>query len=318
MALPPRRLTDPAGFGRVAVLIGGWSAEREISLRSGHAVHQALKRAGVDATAVDAGRDLADVLARGRYDRAFIVLHGRGGEDGTVQGLLECLGLPYTGSGVLGSAIGMDKLRCKQLFLGAGLPTAEFRVLRGPADFDAAIEALGLPLFVKPAAEGSSIGISKVSRVAELAGAYEAAADCGCVVLAERWLPGGEYTVGLLGDLALPAIRVEAGGEFYDYEAKYFSDSTRYFCPAGLPEDTEAQIAALARRAFAAVGASGWGRVDLMLDEQGAPMLLEVNTVPGMTDHSLVPMAAARLGMDMPELACRILETSLEPVRRGS
>lgn len=305
------RVTDPRDFGRVAVLMGGLSAEREVSLMSGEAVTAALRARGVAATAVDVGRDLPRVLAAGGFDRAWIALHGRGGEDGTVQGLLGFLGLPYTGSGVLGSAISMDKLRSKQLFSGAGLPTAPWQVLRGPADLEAAVERFGLPLMVKPAAEGSSIGMSKVEQAGAMAAAWEQAAACGCDVLAEPWLPGPEYTVAILKGRALPLVRIEAQGSFYDYQAKYFSDDTRYHCPAGLAAGREQELAALALAAFAVAGASGWGRIDLMLDAAGQALILEANTVPGMTSHSLVPMAAAAAGIDFAELCWQVLETSL-------
>lgn len=305
------RITDPAAFGRVAVLMGGSSAEREVSLMSGDAVTTALQARGVEVTAVDVGRDLPRVLAAGQFDRAWIALHGRGGEDGTVQGLLDFLGLPYTGSGVLGSAISMDKLRSKQLFAGAGLPTAPWQVLRSPADLEAAVELLGLPLMIKPAAEGSSIGMSKVEQAGAMAAAWERAAACGCEVFAERWLSGAEYTVAILKGRALPLVRIEAQGTFYDYQAKYFSDETRYHCPAGLPADREHELAALALAAFEVAGAAGWGRIDLMLDAAGSPLILEANTVPGMTSHSLVPMAAAQAGIDFAELCWQVLETSL-------
>jgi D-alanine-D-alanine ligase len=305
------RASDPRGFGRVAVLMGGTSAEREVSLMSGEAVTAALRARGVDATPVDVGRDLPRVLASNNFDRAWIALHGRGGEDGTVQGLLDFLGLPYTGSGVLGSAISMDKLRSKQLFAGAGLPTAPWQALRGPADLEAAVAQLGLPLMIKPAAEGSSIGMSKVEQAGAMAAAWERAAACGCEVFAERWLSGAEYTVAILKGRALPLVRIEAQGGFYDYQAKYFSDETRYHCPAGLAADREHELAALALAAFEAAGASGWGRIDLMLDAAGAPLILEANTVPGMTSHSLVPMAAAQAGIDFAELCWQVLETSL-------
>jgi D-alanine-D-alanine ligase len=316
-----RRIEEPAGFGRVAVLFGGDSSEREISLLSGNAVLEGLKRRGVDAHAFDPrDQSLAQLLAQ-RFERVWIALHGPGGEDGTLQGALEYLGIPYTGSGVMGSAIGMDKLRTKRLALSAGVPTADFVVLRGPEDFASALERLGLPLIVKPATQGSSVGMSKVERAADLPAAFDAAAQLETVVFAEPWIPGKEYTVSILQDQALPAIRIETPKTFYDYEAKYFRDDTRYFCPAGLSAGAEAHMAALALAAFAAVGASGWGRADFMLDVQAKPQLLEINTIPGMTSHSLVPMAARAIGVDFDELVWRVLETSftrqLAPQAKG-
>lgn len=301
---------DPAEYGRVAVLMGGWSAERAISLRSGQAVLAALQAAGVDAHAVDAGRDVLQVLQRGRFDRAFIALHGRGGEDGVVQGALELAGIPYTGSGVAASAVAMDKLMSKRLWRGAGLPTPEFCVLEPGFDPGAVVTALGLPLIVKPALEGSSIGMSRVDRTGELAQAHAMAAACGGPVLAEAWITGGEYTAAILDGEALPLIRLETPRAFYDFEAKYQAGDTRYLCPCGLPPEEEARLQALALEAFAAVTARGWGRVDLMRDESGRPWLIEVNTVPGMTDHSLVPMAARAAGLDFQQLVLRILDTA--------
>ncbi len=300
---------DAARFGKVALLLGGDAAERDISLKSGAAVGAALRRAGVDVHDIDPGPDVLEVLRSGGFDRAFIILHGRGGEDGQIQGALRRIGLPYTGSGVLGSAIGMDKYRTKLLWAGAGIPTAEFVLLHGEADLPAAAQ-LGFPLMIKPSQEGSSIGMAKVEDAAELADAWRAAAQFDNTVLAERWLPGAEYTCAILGGEALPLIRLETPNSFYDYEAKYCSDNTRYHCPCGLPADREADLQALCLRAFDLVGATGWGRVDFMLDADGAPQLLEVNTVPGMTDHSLVPMAAKAAGIDFDTLCLRILATS--------
>ncbi|MCG5493396.1 D-alanine--D-alanine ligase [Ectothiorhodospira haloalkaliphila] len=302
-----------ADFGKVAVLMGGWSAEREVSLRSGAEVLKALRAADVDAHGVDVGRDILDVLARERYDRAFIVLHGRGGEDGLIQGALEVLGLPYTGSGVAGSALGMNKLLTKRLWRGAGLPTPDFRVLEQDTDPRAVVDALGLPLIVKPALEGSSIGMTKVSQLEELGQAQETAARCGGPVFAEHWVRGAEYTVAILDGQALPPIRLETPRSFYDYEAKYQADDTLYHCPCGLPADEEASLQRLALDAFNAVSGEGWGRVDLMRDGQGGAWLIEVNTVPGMTDHSLVPMAARAAGLDFQALVVRILATTLTP-----
>lgn len=310
---PYPRLQDPTAFGKVAVLLGGQSSEREISLLTGAAVHAALRRRGVDATKLDPADGLGRRLEEGGFDRVWIALHGAGGEDGSIQGLLRCLGMPFTGSGVAGSAIAMDKLRTKQLLLATGVPTPRFRVLKGAADFAEALAALGLPLIVKPATEGSSIGMSKVERAAELPQAFARAVACGGDVLCEEWMGGGEYTAGILHGEVLPLIRIEAEAVFYDYEAKYHSEQTRYICPCGLPPETERRFADIAMRAFTAVGASGWGRVDLMLDGRGKARVLEVNTVPGMTSHSLVPMAAAVAGIDFDELVWRVLETSLAP-----
>ena len=305
-----RRVTDPKDFGRVAVLFGGDSSEREISLLSGNAVLKALQDRGVDAHAFDP-RDCA--LARlldERFDRVWIALHGPGGEDGTLQGALEYLGVPYTGSGVMGSAIGMDKLRTKRLAQAIGVATADFVVLQGPRDFDTAIERLGLPLIVKPATQGSSVGMTKVERESDLAVAYETAAKLESNVFAEPWITGKEYTVAVLQGRALPSIRIETPKTFYDYEAKYFRDDTRYFCPSGLSGPAEQHLANLALAAFEAIGASGWGRADFMADATGRPLLLEVNTIPGMTGHSLVPMAARAVEIDFDELVWRVLETS--------
>jgi len=305
-----RRVSAAADFGRVAVVFGGDSSEREISLMSGNAVLGALTRRGVEALAFDPAERALTELVSGRFDRVWIALHGPGGEDGTLQGALEYLGVPYTGSGVMGSAIGMDKLRTKRLALSVGVPTADFVVLRGKADFELALERLGLPLIVKPASQGSSVGMTRVERPGELAAAYAAAAQLESLVFAEPWLPGGEYTVAILQGEALPSIRIETPRSFYDYEAKYFRDDTRYFCPAGLPASAETHLAQLALAAFEACGASGWGRADFMMDGAGRPQLLEINTVPGMTGHSLVPMAARAVGIGFEELCWRVLETS--------
>ena len=305
-----REVTDPRDFGKVAVLLGGTSTEREISLRSGTAVLEALRRRGVDAHPFDpATQPLAGLVGAG-FARAWVALHGPGGEDGTVQGALECLGIPYTGSGVLGSAVCMDKLRTKRLAAAVGIPTADTVVLTGPEDFGTALERLGLPMIVKPATQGSSVGMSKVERAQDLPEAWAAAAKTDESVFAEPWITGGEYTVAILGGRALPSIRIETPKTFYDYEAKYFRDDTRYFCPSGLAPEAEKHLGALALGAFAATGAEGWGRVDFMMDRTGRPLLLEINTVPGMTDHSLVPMAARAIGVDFDTLAWRVLETS--------
>lgn len=300
-------------FGKVAVLMGGLSAERAVSLKTGKAVYDALKRKGVDAHAIDTGHDVLQVLVAGSYTRVFIALHGRGGEDGVLQGALETLGIPYTGSRVLGSALSMDKLRTKLIWLSSGLPTPEFAVLDAHSDFSALIAKLGLPLMVKPAHEGSSIGISKVTAAAQLAAAWQTAAALDNCVIAERCIVGAEYTAALLGTQALPLIRLETPHAFYDYAAKYSADTTRYHCPAGLSAERERELQTLATHAFDAVACSGWGRVDFMCDAHGNPWLIEVNTVPGMTDHSLVPMAARQAGIDFDDLVWRILETSLVP-----
>ena len=297
-------------FGKVAVLMGGDSAEREISLRSGAAVLAALQQRGVDAHGIDAGPDVLRQLESDAFDRAFIILHGRGGEDGVIQGALERIGLPYTGSGVLGSALGMDKYRTKALWRGLGLPTPESVLLGDAADL-AAAGALGYPLMVKPSREGSSIGMTKVEDAQQLQQAWETARRYDASVLVERWILGREYTASVLLGEALPLIRLETPHTFYDYEAKYHADTTRYHCPCGLPPAQEAELQALCLQAFNAVGAEGWGRVDLMLDEQQQPWLIEVNTVPGMTDHSLVPMSARAAGIEFDELVMRILATSL-------
>jgi D-alanine-D-alanine ligase len=298
-------------FGRVALLLGGQSAEREISLKSGNAVFAALQRRGVDVEALDPDPAILERLRTGGFERVFIMLHGRGGEDGQIQGALETIGLPYTGSGVLGSALGMDKYRCKLAWQGCGLPTAEFALLRTASDLPRA-ESLGFPLMIKPAHEGSSIGMARVENAAQLAAAREEAARFDSLVIAERWITGPEFTCAVLGGEALPMIRLETPRTFYDYQAKYFADDTRYLCPCGLAPEEEARLQEMALAAFDAVAAGGWGRVDFMLDGEGRPFLLEINTVPGMTDHSLVPMAARACGIDFDALVLRILETSLE------
>ncbi len=303
-------------LGKVAVLLGGWAAEREVSLNSGAAVLAALQRRGVAAEAVDVGRDVLDRLREGGFDRAFIALHGRGGEDGVIQGALDLLQLPYTGSGVLGSAIGMDKVRTKQIWQAMGIPTPGHAVIRrGPLDVTDLAAHVGLPMAIKPAREGSTIGISRVERAEDVADACTAGFRHDDVLLAERWIQGEEYTVALLNGRVLPMIRIEPADDFYDYTAKYHSNDTQYHCPCGLPAGKERALGEIALQAFEAVGATGWGRVDLMVDADGEPWFLEVNTVPGMTDHSLVPMAAAAAGIDFDELVWRILLGTLE-VRR--
>ena len=305
-----KRATEPKEFGRVAVLFGGDSSEREISLLSGNAVLAALKRCKVDAQPFDPRDKPLTLLLEERFDRVWIALHGPGGEDGTLQGALEYLGVPYTGSGVMGSAIGMDKLRTKRLAQASGVATSAFVVLTGPRDFDHALEKLGLPMIVKPATQGSSVGMTKVEKAADLPAAYAAAAKTDLVVFAESWITGNEYTVAILQGRALPSIRIETPRAFYDYEAKYFRDDTKYHCPSGLSKPAEEHLANLALATFDAAGAEGWGRVDFMMDAAGRPLLLEFNTIPGMTDHSLVPMAARAAGMDFDQLVWRVLETS--------
>ena len=309
------RIRQPADFGAVAVLLGGGSSEREISLLTGNAVLAALKRRGIDAQGFDpAERPLADLLAL-KIERVWIALHGPGGEDGTVQGALEFLGVPYTGSGVLGSAIGMDKLRSKRLAQAAGVPTPEFVVLRSAQDLDLALARLGLPLIVKPGSQGSSVGMARVEHAQDLPQAWNNARRIDPIVFAETWITGAEYAVGMLQGQALPSIRIETPRSFYDYEAKYLRDDTRYFCPSGLSAPAEGELAKLSLASLDACGAEGWGRADFMMDSAGKPLLLEINTVPGMTDHSLVPMAARTAGIDFDELAWRVLETSLVRTR---
>lgn len=303
-------------FGRVAVVFGGNSAEREVSLNSGKAVLAALQRAGVDAFGIDLygpEGELSPVaqLQAERFDRAFLILHGPGGEDGTLQGALEMLGKPYTGSGVAASAIGMDKLRTKLLWLGQGLPTPNFAISDDCADLGSVIEKLGFPLIVKPAHEGSSIGMSKVHNETELAQALETAAEFDRSVLIEQWMSGDEFTVAVLNGLALSPIQLVTEHAFYDYEAKYLANDTQYRFDHGLSSKKVSELKHLAEKAFAAVGCSGWGRVDVMQDEHGAFQLLEVNTAPGMTDHSLVPMAAREHGLSFEELVVEILQTAV-------
>ena len=292
-------------FGKVAVLFGGTSAEREVSLKSGSRVLAALRSQGVDAHAFDPAERKLDELAG--FDRAFIALHGRHGEDGTIQGALELMHIPYTGSGVMASAVGMDKWRTKLLWRSVGLPIPEFVMLDETSDFAAVEAQLGLPLFVKPACEGSSIGVTKVRQAGELRAAYLEAVKHDPLVIAEKGVLGGEYTASILGDEALPIIKIEPATDFYDYEAKYFRDDTAYRCPCGLPEARELDIRAQALEAFRVLGCRGWGRVDFLMDEAGNAYMLEVNTSPGMTDHSLVPMAARVAGISYEALVLRVL-----------
>ncbi len=304
-------VTNPAQFGKVALLLGGISAEREVSLKSGATVLAALQARGVDAHAIDVGAEVMQQLQAGGFDRCFIMLHGRGGEDGTMQGALELLGLPYTGSGVLASSLGMDKWRSKLLWQSLGLPVPACVVLDGKSDFAAVEQQLGLPLFVKPAREGSSVGISKVTKPGELAAAYAKAVEHDSLVLAEQYLGGGEYTVAILDGQPLPVVKIVPKAEFYDYEAKYLVDDTEYQCPADLTAEQTETMQQLALKAFDALGCRGWGRIDVLLDDAGKAYLLEANTLPGMTDHSLVPMAARAAGMTIEDLVWRILEGSM-------
>ena len=298
---------DVTQFGKVAVLMGGLSAEREISLLSGNAVLKALLHVGVDAHAVDVHENIVSELDVGNYQRVFIVLHGRGGEDGTMQGLLEVMKLPYTGSGVMGSSIAMDKLKTKQIWLAMGLPTPDFCIIDSEQSCVNAMERLSLPLIVKPVLEGSSIGMSKVECEEELIPAWQKAQQCGGTIIAERWIEGDEYTAAVLDDQVLPMIKLKTTHKFYDYDAKYEAEDTQYICPCGLPAEAEAEFFELTRQAFNAVNASSWGRVDFIVDKNNQPWLIEVNTVPGMTSHSLVPMAAKQAGMSFDELVMRIL-----------
>lgn len=302
---------DPQTFGRVAVLYGGKSAEREVSLKSGAAVLGALQAGGVDAFGIDVGNDLLAQLSNERIDRAFIVLHGRGGEDGSMQGLLECAGIPYTGSGILASALAMDKLRTKQVWQSLGLPTPRHAVLASEDDCHAAADSLGFPLIVKPAHEGSSIGMAKVEGVAELIAAWRAASTYDSQVLVEQWIQGPEFTIATLRGAVLPPIGLGTPHTFYDYDAKYVASDTQYRIPCGLDAAKEQELKDLSARACEAVGIQGWARVDVMQDSAGAFWLLEVNTVPGMTDHSLVPMAARAAGLDFQQLVLAILDASM-------
>lgn len=307
------RTTNARDFGRVAVLMGGTSSEREVSLDSGRNCLEALQRRGVDAYAVDGIPALIGEIEAKRCERVFNILHGHhgGGEDGVLQGLLDAFGVPYTGSDVLGSALSMDKIRTKQVWLSLGLPTPRYARLSRTQDVEAAAHALGLPVIVKPACEGSSVGVSRVFKEADLAGAVALAARYEGELLMEQLIVGDEYTVGILDTAALPSIRIVPAGEYYDYHAKYVAEDTQYICP-GLSGAAEAELLALSLEAFQAVGCSGWGRVDVMRDRSGANFLLEVNTAPGMTSHSLVPKAAQARGIEFDELVWRVLETSFE------
>ncbi len=301
----------PSAFGKVAVLLGGESSEREVSLQSGQAVFESLCSQGVDAHKVDlCERGLSDLISA-NFDRVFIALHGAGGEDGTVQGALETLKLPYTGSGVLGSALAMDKLRSKQLWSGMGLPTPRYSVYSSTLSVDRAVDAVNFPAIVKPVRQGSSIGMAVTHHNDELINALNEAVKYDTEILIEQWIRGAEYTVAILGDRALPLIKLETDRAFYDYEAKYVANDTRYVCPCGLDERLEKSYQQLALNAFHSLGCRGWGRVDFMVDNEGKPWLLEVNTVPGMTDHSLVPMAAKAAGFSFDDLVWKILEETM-------
>lgn len=305
-------VASPNSLGKVVVVYGGTSAEREVSLKSGAAVLEALQRKGIDACGYDSQDGGLAGLEQLAPSVVFVALHGRGGEDGTLQGALELLNIPYTGSGVLASALGMDKQRTKQVWSAVGLPTPESIMLAASSDWSAVVEQLGLPLIVKPVHEGSTLGISIVKSQAALEAAYHEAAQFDARVMAERFVVGDEYTVALLGDQVLPAIRVEVPGGFYDYEAKYIANTTQYHLPCGLTAEDEAALAMLCQQAFMAIGGAGWGRVDVMRDSDGRFWLLEVNTVPGMTDHSLVPQAAAHAGIGFDDLVLQILNTADE------
>ncbi len=304
-------MVDVTQFGKVAVLMGGVSAERDVSLNSGQAVLDALLAKGVDAHGIDANPSNIGDLKNQGFDRVFVALHGRWGEDGVVQGALQATGMPYTGSGVLGCALAMDKVRTKQVWQSLGLPTAKYRVLKDERDLDGLIAELGLPLFLKPACEGSSVGVGKVNYADELLSTYQNVVQHGDDVLAEQFIDGAELTCGVLNGQALPVIRMRTDNEFYDYQAKYESNETQYFCPAGLPEEQELAIRDLALKAFNALDCKVWGRVDVMLTAKQEPLLLEVNTVPGMTSHSLVPMAAKEVGLSFAELVLTILQQTL-------
>ena len=297
-------------FGKVAVLLGGRSAEREISLQSGQAVLDALRRSGVDAHPFDPAEQALEELLRQGFNRAFIVLHGRFGEDGTIQGALELMGLPYTGSGVMASALAMDKWRTKLIWQATGIHSPRYALLQADSNFEEIAETLGLPLIVKPAREGSTIGLSKVQRSQDLTEAYRLAAQHDALVLAEEFITGKELTVAILGETPLPLVRIEVAGELYDYEAKYFSNDTKYFCPSGLPDELEAAIQDQALQAYQVLGCEGWGRIDLILSEAGQFYFLEANTSPGMTSHSLVPMAAKKAGISFEDLVIKILALS--------
>ena len=307
-----KRISSAADFGRVAVLMGGRSAEREISLISGNAVLAGLQRKGIDAYGIDVSFDVCQKIASGEFDRAFIVLHGRGGEDGEIQGFLQAVNLPYTGSAITASVLSMNKRLSKLAWIQQGLPTAIFMPVTEQTDTQALVDELGLPLIIKPVNEGSSIGMSKVNDITELQQAIDLALKYDADVIAEQWIHGEEYTVAILDGEALPAIRLKTPHEFYDFDAKYHANDTEYLCPCGLDADVEQGMQDIAVKAFNALGMKGWGRIDFMRDSQGNLFLLEANSVPGMTDHSLVPMAAKQAGLSFEDLVWRILETSFK------
>jgi len=304
-------MPNAADFGKVAVVLGGWSAEREVSLMSGNQVCDALCAAGVDAVAVDAGKDIASVLMAGEYDRAFLILHGRGGEDGCIQGALDLIGLPYTGSGVLGSALAMDKMRSKVVCSAKDIPTPDAFMVNTIEEANVAARNIGFPVVIKPTLEGSSIGVSMVDTADQVGEAFKDAAKHGPVMIEKRML-GREITAAIISDQSLPLVSMKAVASFYDYDAKYLADDTVYECPVELPEALTQEIQQHALAAFKALGCEGWGRVDFMLDQQQRPHFIECNTAPGMTSHSLVPMAAAAAGMDFTTLCMRILAQTLE------
>jgi D-alanine-D-alanine ligase len=308
-------MTSATEFGRVAVLMGGRSAEREISLNSGETVLTALLQKSIDAHKVDVDIDVAEQLRIGDYDRAFVMLHGRGGEDGQIQGLLQSMSIPFTGSDVTGAVLSMNKMISKQSWLQQGLPTAKFERVSMASNIDEIVERLGLPMIIKPVNEGSSIGMSKVNSADELLAAIELATQFDTEIMAEHWIRGAEYTVAVLGQTALPMIRLKTPHEFYDFEAKYQANTTEYLCPCGLSEQDEQYCQQLALMAFNGLRMKGWGRVDLMQDQDGEFYLLEANSVPGMTDHSLVPMAAKQFGLSFEDLVWQILQTSIEVAR---
>lgn len=307
-----RLVKSATDFGKVAVLMGGRSAEREISLLSGDAVLSALVNQGIEAYKVDVALDVAEQLCSGGFDRAFVMLHGRGGEDGEIQRVLQSLAIPYTGSDITGAVLSINKMLAKQVWLQQGLPTAEFEQVNLESDVDNVVTRLGLPLIIKPVNEGSSLGMTKVNSIDELAPAIATATKYDAEIIAERWIEGDEYTVAILGQTALPVIRLTTPNEFYDFDAKYQANTTEYLCPSGLAQQDEKLCQQIALQAFNGLRMKGWGRVDFMRDRAGQFYLVEANSIPGMTDHSLVPMAAKQAGLDFDALVWRILETSLE------
>lgn len=305
-----QKVTTATQFGRVAVLMGGRSAERQISLRSGNAVLAALQEQGIDAFSVDVDDTVSEQLLKQKCDRAFVILHGRGGEDGEIQGLLQAVNIPFTGSGIVGAVMSMNKRISKLLWQQQGLPTPKFIHISSTDQKEQLLAELGLPLIIKPVNEGSSIGMSKVTRAEDLAAAIELAFQYDSDVIAEQWIDGAEYTVSLLDGKALPVIRLKTPNAFYDFDAKYQANTTEYLCPCGLSEEQEAACQQLALKAFNALGMTGWGRIDVMANQQGDFYLLEANSIPGMTDHSLVPMAAKQAGLSFEQLVWQILQTS--------